>query len=448
MQLNIFFFSSISGAVTGNKKEIPAMTPYSIGIMRGRRMIKWAATVAFLVFMTSIFLFTSSSPSIHKLKMTEQVAKSTKMMVTPSHSSTTMLPSTTSVKPTRASIRTRSSRRLTKRIRNSKLKAASLQRNKYIGKTSGWSVLPGGIVVHLGVVNSPHNYSYVVEEKGICKDFDAKMTKLLIIVATQDSDFGYRRVIRQTWGLKLLQQSMNFRVVFLLGTSGNKSVADEIQKESLIHGDIIQEDFDESWENLGKKTVMGLMWALRWCSEADYVMKTDQDVVIHVPNLLAEIARIIGKRKKDSELLLCHQNRVLKILRAEDVGNGREKYHVPDTIPGTSYPKYCAGLGYVMSRAVVKRLYQASLITPDFFIEDVFITGICRQKANVKLTLSPQIRINPPVLPGQGVCAFNEGRITSSELAISEIQILWEGINTKGFFCPQLIDKPVPKDFI
>lgn len=39
------------------------------------------------------------------------------------------------------------------------------------------------------------------------------------------------------------------------------------------------------------------------------------------------------------------------------------------------YPNYLSGTGYVMSIDTVAKLYNASLETPVFHLEDVFLTG-------------------------------------------------------------------------
>lgn len=40
-----------------------------------------------------------------------------------------------------------------------------------------------------------------------------------------------------------------------------------------------------------------------------------------------------------------------------------------------TYPNYLSGTGYVMSWDVAMKLYNASLITPLFHLEDVYLTG-------------------------------------------------------------------------
>lgn len=42
---------------------------------------------------------------------------------------------------------------------------------------------------------------------------------------------------------------------------------------------------------------------------------------------------------------------------------------------GNIYPNYLSGTGYVMSMDVAMKLYNASLTTPVFHLEDVYLTG-------------------------------------------------------------------------
>lgn len=47
------------------------------------------------------------------------------------------------------------------------------------------------------------------------------------------------------------------------------------------------------------------------------------------------------------------------------------------------YPNYVSGTAYVMSIDVVPKLFSAVFQTPLFHLEDVYITGMCSQRANV-----------------------------------------------------------------
>ncbi len=49
--------------------------------------------------------------------------------------------------------------------------------------------------------------------------------------------------------------------------------------------------------------------------------------------------------------------------------------------PGRShFPKYCAGLTFLMTRDIIPELYRASFSTPFFWIDDVYATGLLPPK--------------------------------------------------------------------
>lgn len=47
------------------------------------------------------------------------------------------------------------------------------------------------------------------------------------------------------------------------------------------------------------------------------------------------------------------------------------------------YPMYLCGASYVMSSDVAEKLYQCAYSTPIFYIEDIYVTGMCAKKVNV-----------------------------------------------------------------
>ncbi|XP_067132952.1 beta-1,3-galactosyltransferase 5-like [Centruroides vittatus] len=302
-----------------------------------------------------------------------------------------------------------------------------------------WIVLPNNVTIHVGNVSNPHNYTYLFKPRRICQTFDPDHLKLLIYIESSALNMERRKAIRDTWGLLALQRALNFRIVFGLGLAGDPRALENISRESYRYDDILQENFSESFRNLALKSVMGLKWAVTHCPEADYFMKTDDDLLIHVPNLL----KVLKKYSPEYRNIICHKNRVRRILRkelGERIPPAYGKYMVTDRdLPGQFFPPYCAGMGYVFPQQVAKDLYQAALVTPYFFIEDAYITGFCRQKAGVSLSDHPEITLKPAILTQQGSCAFREGRITSQEITHLQMREIWEEVNTQGYFCPEVI---------
>ncbi|XP_076314444.1 beta-1,3-galactosyltransferase 5-like [Tachypleus tridentatus] len=226
----------------------------------------------------------------------------------------------------------------------------------------------------------------------------------------------------------------------MVGVSPHTDVQHHLAEENVRYGDIVQEDFPDTFKHLALKSVMGLKWSVSFCNNADFVMKTDEDIFVHVPNLLNILHNFYSTKERT---LICHFNRVRRILRKDfldTVPPHYIKYMVTDKeLPGQYFPPYCAGLGYVFPISVGEDLYKAALSTPVFFIEDVYITGFCRYKARVEMYDHPSFTLKPSIHPQQGSCAFSDGRVTSQELEPQELQELWKQVNTQGFFCPQVV---------
>ncbi|NXH50422.1 B3GT5 galactosyltransferase, partial [Dicaeum eximium] len=58
-----------------------------------------------------------------------------------------------------------------------------------------------------------------------------------------------------------------------------------LQEEDELHGDLLQQDFLDTYNNLTLKTLMGLEWVSRFCPNASYVMKADSDVFLNLEYL-------------------------------------------------------------------------------------------------------------------------------------------------------------------
>lgn len=102
---------------------------------------------------------------------------------------------------------------------------------------------------------------------------------------------------------------------------------------------------------------------------------------------------------------------------------------------GNLYPDYCSGYSYVIKYSVAKKLFDVSKTIPYIGIEDVFVTGFCRSKANITISNNYNFRLNPIIHPIESRCAFETGRINSNELDIKDIKTLWTHVNTQGYYC-------------
>ena len=53
-----------------------------------------------------------------------------------------------------------------------------------------------------------------------------------------------------------------------------------LEEENGKHSDLVQGDFLDTYHNLSYKAVMGYLWVAEFCSQADFVVKTDDDLFV------------------------------------------------------------------------------------------------------------------------------------------------------------------------
>lgn len=88
---------------------------------------------------------------------------------------------------------------------------------------------------------------------------------------------------------------------------------DSIEDESNLHGDIIQENFIDSYNNLTLKSVMLLKYISQHCDKVEFILKSDDDMFVHVQNLLMLVRQFSEKNVKNVLVgeLICNAKPIL-----------------------------------------------------------------------------------------------------------------------------------------
>ncbi|KAG8013996.1 Lactosylceramide 1 [Nibea albiflora] len=233
------------------------------------------------------------------------------------------------------------------------------------------------------------NFRYLLDHPHKCADKDVL---LLLFVKTSPENIERRNAIRSTWGNETYIQNtlgVTVKVVFALGTPQTKEeepswsrrsrvgFQEQLTHEDRVHGDLIQQDFLDSFHNLTLKLILQFHWMHHHCAHARFLMTADDDIFVHMPNLM---------------------------------------------YPWLSYPDYTAGAGYVVSRDVADRIYQATLtLKASLYIDDVFM-GICANAIGV----SPQEHV---YFSGEGkapyhLCIYDQ--MMTSHGHVEDIYDLWK----------------------
>lgn len=223
---------------------------------------------------------------------------------------------------------------------------------------------------------NPHDFKYLTNPgPSVCGQ--AGPVSLLVLVTSGLQHGERRRAIRETWGSRQEQRQHGMRLVFLLGTSDPPPLGLEtsLTAEAARHGDIVREDFLDSYQNLTLKTLAGIKWASEYCGTVRFVLKTDDDMYVNIGGLLDYLTAEFSASEK--LITGCVKNDPAGPHQPLPAGG-------PAGGPGLPFrsvhPLFMAGAGYVLSGDLLRPLYTASLNIRLVKVEDAFLTGYCARR--------------------------------------------------------------------
>ncbi|KAJ1061497.1 hypothetical protein K5549_020610, partial [Capra hircus] len=168
-----------------------------------------------------------------------------------------------------------------------------------------------------------------------------------------------RQAIRKSWwGYKVL-------TFFLLSQQAEKEdkvLALSLEDEHLLYGDIIRQEFLDTYNNLTLKTIMAFRWVTEFCPNARYIMKTDTDVFI---NYLLDLNHSEFFAGYPLLLLLIGNYSYRGFYQKTPISYQEYLFKV--------FPPYCSGLPYIMSRDLVLRIYEMMSHVKPIKFEDVYV---------------------------------------------------------------------------
>lgn len=216
---------------------------------------------------------------------------------------------------------------------------------------------------------------YEISNVELCSEL-GKNLQLLVAITSAPSHKDARMAIRQTWGHYSQRSDVN--IAFLVGSTKDLHLAEELRDENKLYGDLIIAHFLDSYNNLTLKTVSLLEWVNNYCNQINFILKTDDDMFINIPKLLS----FIQKHAKEKQTIF---GRLAK--RWKPIRNKKSKYYVPSNqYQPATFPDFTTGPAYLMTGDMIHDLYTAALGKTYLKLEDVFITGIVAEDIKIKRT--------------------------------------------------------------
>jgi len=125
---------------------------------------------------------------------------------------------------------------------------------------------------------------------------------IVTIISSGLTNKAARSAIRGSWGRPAVPGTV---LVFLLGTPPGSPEGGEQQRqlelESLEHGDLVQGNFLDTYRNLTYKNLMGKLWVVSFCSQAEMAVKSDDDAYVDLYE-----ARTLGQAHMDTREYRSH----------------------------------------------------------------------------------------------------------------------------------------------
>jgi hypothetical protein len=282
------------------------------------------------------------------------------------------------------------------------------------------------------------NYSYIHKAEHTCKPhrFESSGTHqetkpyLVILVKSKLNHFENRETIRRTWGQS--DQMRLIRTVFLIGLPSpfesddylssakneahqyvdieslhknekivhrgeayykdeykvrNDETFDKLRNESLLYkleleyekyGDIVQQNFYDTYYNNTIKTFMGVRWVTEYCSSAKFYLFIDDDYYLN-PNLLM---KHLYENVTESMMKTYYAGYVFP--NSSPMRHMLSKWYISlKDYPYHKFPPFVAAGCYILTRESAELFFMASKLIELFKFDDIYM-GILAHKLDIK----------------------------------------------------------------
>ncbi|XP_076022914.1 beta-1,3-galactosyltransferase 5 [Genypterus blacodes] len=221
---------------------------------------------------------------------------------------------------------------------------------------------------------------------------------LITMVTSAPANQRARQAIRDTWGGEIEFRGLRVMTLFMVGVTSDPGLAKLLVVEARERGDLIQGRFVDTYSNLTLKTLSMLGWTRRFCPQAQFMAKVDDDVLFN-PSVLLHFLNRSRNPYEQGDLYLGRVHLHVAPNRDPD----SKQYLPAEAYPPSVFPDYCSGTAYVLSRSALLKISLAAAATPlstHLPPEDVFV-GLCAYAAGVLPTYCPLFSGGPSVPYGR-----------------------------------------------
>ena len=251
--------------------------------------------------------------------------------------------------------------------------------------------------------------------------------KLLVVITTVPSARETRDTMRETWLSFTKNNTGAVRYMFLIGSGWPEDQQNKTLAESKEFGDILQDDYIDSYFNLSIKVMSGFKYGITICNQTKYIMRSADDNYVNIPNVMALLEKEATKIQ-DKMFGACNGGG-LPTLREKS-----SKWAVTkNEWPANVYPAYCFGTTFIMSQAITRKLFVTAENVPYFVIEDVYFGEVAKQ-GNIKLMNFPDFLLGFPTIntTSTNPCKMNPKWRAVNSIPEKKQSLLWKYCQEKN----------------
>lgn len=170
---------------------------------------------------------------------------------------------------------------------------------------------------------------------------------------------------------------------------------ESVLREQIQFRDIIQGSFEDGYKTMTHKIIFALRFYSEYCSQAEYLIKTHDDVFVNGYNLFYQMIlfrEMKGRTPEKAMFGLVCSGYLVQCQVWEKWYTTTEEY------PADILPDFCGGQGYIMTTELVKFLARKVITTKYFHADAIFIGLALHNVTDVMLYLMNSV-IKAPVNP-------------------------------------------------
>nr|XP_002126670.1 beta-1,3-galactosyltransferase 5-like [Ciona intestinalis] len=219
---------------------------------------------------------------------------------------------------------------------------------------------------------------------------------MVIFVKSSANSFIRREILRRSWASLFRVEEGNITVVFVVGLSGARFTERRLTKESKEHGDILQFNGPDDYRNIALKTLAGMEWASLHLPSTFLYSSMDDDFMVDMLKMTKTINKGFELMRKDSWFefpIICMFRMGVDEKPVRDENGIFKKWFISESLfKWPVFPRYCHGGMYTTSMRIIDQLLRESWSVDSLYLDDVWITGILRQKIGMpdQMVIKPE----------------------------------------------------------